>query len=135
MTVQANDGLGLVSTGGEWTDLEVRAEVFSNLADSVGLAVRFGGLRQFVALAVGPNTGARLVHERNGEQVLTEGTGKLELGTWASLTLSIRGDRIEGSFNDERLQAEVPAGVRPVGGIALLAAHGRARFREVNVVS
>jgi ADP-ribosylglycohydrolase len=122
-----NDGRGLLIHGtGEWRDYEVTATFTPHMAEAFGLAARVQGLRRYYALVV-RNTGrVELVKSLDGERVLAESSLNWELGRTYTLTVQVRGSRVQASVDGQSL-FDVEDQQRPLdgGGIALICDEGR----------
>jgi ADP-ribosylglycohydrolase len=71
--VVQNRGRGLLIQGTrEWRDYRVAATLYSDLADSIGLAIRVQGLRRFYAVLLRRGGVAQLVRVLDGDEVLAE---------------------------------------------------------------
>lgn len=130
-----NRGRGLLSQGTrEWTDYTASAAVTLHLAKAAGLAVRVQGMERCYALLLCDDGRARLIKALDGDTVLAECAFPWAFGVTHTFTLTVRGQQIEASIDDEPLFA-VEDNDRPLdgGAVALVVEEGRVMCEAVTV--
>jgi hypothetical protein len=132
-------GTGLAIYGErEWSDYTVQTTVQTHLADGIGIAAAFQGLRRYISLTLSPIDGIRLIAHRDG---LAEALGEASI-VWKAdhsytLTLSIARDgTVTASVRDGETVRELSGRVAPdqaQGGIALVATVGHCLYGPVRI--
>jgi hypothetical protein len=130
-----DQGTGLLIQGSrEWKDYRVSATVTPHLVQAAGIASRVQGMRRYYALLLGDDGALRLVKALDGDHVLAEKALGLEREVPHQLAMEVQGSRIK-AWLDGELAMDVQDTYNPLdgGGIALVAAQGRAGFTDVEV--
>jgi ADP-ribosylglycohydrolase len=130
-----NEGTGLISQGTkDWTDYRVSAPVTIRLAKSGGIGARVGGLRRYYALLLDEAGTARLVKSRDLVTVLAVAPFTVERDRVYELAVDVRGNRIAGSVDGQKL-FDFEDNDQPLtgGGVALVVEDGCLSADSVNV--
>ena len=132
-------GTGLAIYGErEWTDYSVSTTVQGHLADGIGIAGAFQGLRRYVSLTISPIEGARLVLHRDGMATpLAEAPLTWQHDHPYSLTLHVsREGQLAAEVSDGEHVRELSAKIDPAqaqGAIALVGTVGHCLYGPVRI--
>lgn len=128
-----NSGTGLLLTGSrDWIDYRVSADIRPHLVEKVGIAARAQGMRRYYGLLMTNRNTVQLVRELDGTTVIAESEYTLEFGHVYRLELTVNGNSIRGSIDDQIL-VEASDDSLMNGGIALLIEGGRTSTQSVAV--
>lgn len=124
-SLMKNRGRGLIHTGArEWRDYRVSSTLEAVVCDECGVAARVQGLTRQYALLLRPDDRLVLVRMAHEETVLAETAFAWAPGQGHELTLEVRGDRLAGFVNGQRL-LEARDDVLAEGGIGIVVSNGR----------
>lgn len=132
-------GTGLAIYGErEWTDYSVTATVQGHLADGIGIAGAFQGLRRYVSLTLSPLEGVRLALHRDGmATLLAESPLAWKHDHPYALTLHVgRDGQLTAEASDGEHVRELSAKLEPAqaqGAIALIGTVGHCLYGPVRI--
>ncbi len=128
-----NDGRGLLIQGNrDWRDIAVSADVATDLATCVGVAVRVQGMRRYYALLLNREGDVRLVKRVGGEEVLASVPFEWRFGETYDLSLAVSGETLSASIDGRPLLTAHDAELS-CGGMALVVEEGCSKTRRVSV--
>jgi hypothetical protein len=122
-----NNGRGLLLQGTrDWTDYAAAAELKSESARAVGIAVRVQGMKRYYALLLCAGNKVRLVKALDGETALAEADFAWESTRSYALRLSVEGNRLRGWVDGQLVVEASDTSSLPLtaGGVAYVIEEG-----------
>lgn len=130
-----NRDRGLILQGNrDWRDVSVTADLTSDLAACMGVAVRAQGMRRYYALVMHKAGEVRLVKVVGDEDILASREFAWENGVSYELTVSVRGDQLTGYINGQRMLTARDNAL-DCGGMGLMIEEGCIASHKVSVAS
>ena len=128
-----NQGQGLLIQGNrEWRDICVSADVKSDMASQVGIAVRVQGLQRYYALVLHRDGEIRIVKMVSGEEIIARQPFHWSFGETYQLSLVAQGDSLIGSVDGKVVIQAMDSELR-CGGMALLLEEGSLATQRIQV--
>lgn len=120
-------GRGALVLGGNWQDVEVRADLETPLAKSIGVAIHVQGLERYYAFLMSDCSKVRLIARFGKDRVLAEKALTWAFGQQYRVELAASSNRVRVQLDGERVFDVDVAGLGfgpAEGGIALICEEG-----------